>query len=377
MKRLNKILPCLLALAMLLALAALPVSAAYVTDESTFTPVGRVEMVWDAEASAHLDVTDGDMSDWANAGYSFNTIMPENMVSWVGGSDTELDPGMPENWSISTYFVADPDYLYIGFYTVDDRFVYASNGAIYDGDAFQLSVDFGGLLGDLLEADPDSMANQSNIFYSFACVEDGAPLIIVRQNSDNDGVMPADEAEGAAMKTQDGWSAEFRISWQQLFDDFAWKAWAEDTQFYFGPDNDFYINCALYYISRNDESRAPAWAACTGNGPLVWTPEDSGIKLVLPYAEDRQMNCTGITNIKPEPTEAPETEAPTAAPETEAPETEAPATEAPTATEAPETEAPATEAPAAADEGCGSVMSFGAVAVLTAAAAGVALKKKH
>ena len=103
----KKLFVCLLSAIMLLTCISLPVSASYVTDAETFNPVGRVEMVWDANASEHLDVTDGDMSDWADAGYSFVTIMPENMVSWVGNSDTELDPGMPENWSISTYFVAD------------------------------------------------------------------------------------------------------------------------------------------------------------------------------------------------------------------------------------------------------------------------------
>ena len=376
MRHLRKTWVCLLALAMLLTLSALPVSAGYVTSEDTFTPVGRVEMVWDADAAKRLDVTDGDMSDWANAGYSFNTIMPENMVSWVGSSDSNPDSGMPANWSISTYFVADADYLYIGFYTVDDQFAYASNGAIYDGDAFQFSVDFGGLLGDIIESDPESVSGQSNIFYSFACVEDGAPLIIVRQCSDNDGVMPEDQAVGAAMKTTDGWSAEFRISWQQMFDDFEWKAWADESRFYFGPDNDFYINCALYYISRDQKGGAPTWAACSGNGELTWTPRDSGIKLVLPFAEDRQMNCTGITNIKPEPTE-PVTEAPTEPETTEAP-TEAP-TE-PETTEAP-TEVP-TEAPTTSPEtepakgGCASSALASAV-MLTACAAAVALKKKN
>lgn len=374
MRRMRKTWICLLALTMILTLAALPVSAGYVTDEDTFTPVGRVEMVWDAKASEHLDVTDGDMSDWANAGYSFNVIMPENMFSWVGGSDDNPDAGMPKNWSISTYFIADADYLYIGFYTVDDKFVYAANGPGYDGDAFQFSVDFGGLLGKIIEEDPDSVSGQSNIFYSFACVEDGAPLTIVRQNSDNDGVMPEDQAIGSAMKTSDGWSAEFRISWQQLFDDFAWKAWAEDTKFYFGPDNDFYINCALYYISRDDESRVPTWAACSGNGELTWTPRDSGIKLVLPYAEDRQMNCSGVTNIKPEPTEPP-TEVPTEPETTEVP-TEAPTevpTEAPTETP---TEAP-TSAPETEPEGSGCASSaLASVFVLSACIAAVALKKK-
>lgn len=63
------------------------------------------------------------------------------------------------------------------------------------------------------------------------------------------------------------------------------------------------------------------------------------------------------------------TEAPTEA-KTEAPETEAPATEAPGAN----VTEPTTEAPE--EEGCGSVIGFGAVAVMAAAAAVVALKKK-
>ena len=387
----KKLFVCLLSAIMLLTCISLPVSASYVTDAETFNPVGRVEMVWDANASEHLDVTDGDMSDWADAGYSFVTIMPENMVSWVGNSDTELDPGMPENWSISTYFVADADYLYVGFYTVDDKFIYADNGAIYNGDAFQVSVDFGGLLGQIIEEDPESFTNQSNVFYSFSCVEDGAPLVFVRQCSDNDGVMSEEEVAGAARKTNDGWSAEFRMSWQQLYDDFAWKAYADGVTFEYGPDHDFYINCALYYISRDDESRAPIWAACTGTGETVTsTPADSGIKLVLPYAEDRHLNCTGITNISDseneESTAAPETEAATVAPETKDPETTAePETEAPD-TDATDTDAAIDtnggEGTAAntdtekTDGGCSSVVGFGAVAVLAAAAAFVALKKK-
>ena len=62
------------------------------------------------------------------------------------------------------------------------------------------------------------------------------------------------------------------------------------------------------------------------------------------------------------------TEAPTEE-KTEAPETEAPATQA------PETQAPDNQETEPAKSGCGSVIGFGAVAVLAAAAAAVALKK--
>ncbi len=83
---------------------------------------------------------------------------------------------------------------------------------------------------------------------------------------------------------------------------------------------------------------------------------------------------------------AAETEAPadeTEAPATEAPATEAPATEAP-ATEAPATEAPATTAPTTAptqvpaeeESGCGSVIASGAAVLVVMAAAFVLRKRK-
>ena len=87
-----------------------------------------------------------------------------------------------------------------------------------------------------------------------------------------------------------------------------------------------------------------------------------------------------ITRLAMDPvTEAPETEAPEA-PETEAPagnETEAPAgneTQAPAGNETNAPEGNETEAPA--KKGCGGVIGMGAVAILAAAAAAVALKKK-
>lgn len=67
-------------------------------------------------------------------------------------------------------------------------------------------------------------------------------------------------------------------------------------------------------------------------------------------------------------TEAPETQAP----ETDAPETQAPETQAP----AVDTKAPEQTTEPAGKSGCGSVIGFGAIAVVAAAAAAVVLKKK-
>jgi hypothetical protein len=400
----KKILAIVMTFAMLLSLGAVVASAAEVppvswtpgnfavADAADFTPVGEVKITWDAEAGKKLDLSDGDMADWAAAGYNMITIDAANMVSWVGGAAGEVDPGMPEGWNISTYFVADADYLYIGFYVTDPAFAYGTAGA-YNGDAFQVCIDFGGKLGQVVVEDPDRVTNPKNIFYSFSCVSDGAPLEIMRQESDQDGWLSeanGDGVKGAAAKTETGWAAEFALSWQQMYDDYVWKAWEEDPKIYVGSDEILPLNigCALYYLDRSETSGAINWAAGTSNGQLLeddvtpgvsWTCYDNGIKAKLEYEEGITFNCTGIVVLPTSETTPEETEKPTEE-ETEAPTdevTEAPTeekTEAPT--DAPATDAPATDAPTEpAEGGCGSVIGFSAIAVLAAAAAAVALKK--
>ena len=131
----KKIFAIVMTVAMLLSIGSVVTSAAEVppvswtpgnfavADSADFTPVGEVKITWDADAGKKLDLSDGDMADWAAAGYNMITIDAANMVSWVGGAAGEVDPGMPEGWSISTYFVADADYLYIGFYVTDPEFL--------------------------------------------------------------------------------------------------------------------------------------------------------------------------------------------------------------------------------------------------------------
>ena len=397
----KKILAIVMTFAMLLSLGAVVASAAEVppvswtpgnfavADAADFTPVGEVKITWDAEAGKKLDLTDGDMADWAAAGYNMITIDAANMVSWVGGAAGEVDPGMPEGWNISTYFVADADYLYIGFYVTDPEFTYINAGDYHSGDAFQVCIDFGGKLGEVVVNDPDRVTNPKNIFYSFGCAADGAPLEIMRQESDQDGWLSeanGDGVKGAAAKTESGWAAEFALSWQRMYDDYLWKAWEEDKKIYVGSDEllPLKIGCALYYLDNGGSK----WAAGTSNGQLLeddvtpgvsWTCYDNGIQAKLEYEEGITFNCEGIvvlpiTETTPEETEAPtdeETEAPTDE-ATEAPTEEK--TEAPT--DAPATDAPATDAPTEpAEGGCGSVIGFSAIAVLAAAAAAVALKK--
>ena len=400
----KKIFAIVMTVAMLLSLGAVVASAVEVppvawtpgnfavADPSDFTPVGEVKITWDAEAGKKLDLSDGDMADWAAAGYNMITIDAANMVSWVGGAAGEVDPGMPEGWNISTYFVADADYLYIGFYVTDPNFAYINAGDYHSGDSFQVCIDFGGKLGEVVVNDPDRVTNPKNIFYSFGCSADGAPLEIMRQESDQDGWLSeanGDGVKGAAAKTETGWAAEFALSWNQMYNDYLWKAWEEDKKIYVGSDEllPLKIGCALYYLDCTETGSGTKWAAGTSNGQLLeddvtpgvsWTCYDNGIQAKLEYEEGITFNCEGIvvlpiTETTPEETTAEET----TAEETEAPTTAAPETEAPTdpATEAPTTADTTAEATEDGKDGCGSVIGFGVIAVLAAAAAAVALKK--
>ena len=379
----------LLSMGTVLASAELPADVSftpggYSADAADFTPAGDFAITWDPEASSKLDLTDGDMADWAAAGYNMVTIDASNMIYWV-----KDDVGVPEGWQISTYFVADSEWFYIGFFVTDPAFTYGATGNYQHGDAFQVCIDFGGRLGDMLKTDPDNLGNKKNIFYSFGCIADGAPIEIMRQESDNDAWITeanGDGVKGAARATESGWSAEFALSWQQLYDDYSWKSW-EDPNIYIGGDQKLplKIGCCLYYLDRSEANGALHWAAGSTNGivddegvPQVsWTAYDNGLNLALEYVEGMTFACDKIIalpiteTIPPETTAEETTEAPTE-PATKAPETQAPTTDAPATTTAAGTTA--TTEPAKG--GCGAVVGFGVVAVLTAAAAVVALKKK-
>ena len=394
----KKIFAIVLTFAMLLSLGAVAASAltsdeipgvsfapgGYSGEAEDFSSLGTVKITWDAKAGEKLDLSDGDMADWAAAGYNMVTLDVNNMIYWVKDG-----AGVPAGWQIQTYFVADADYLYIGFYVTDPSHKTGVSGNYQSGDSFQVCIDFGGLMSKTLATDPDVLSNPKNIFYSFCNIGgEGTPIEIMRQESDNNMWLTeanGDGVKGTTKTTETGWCAEFAMSWQMMYDDYVWKAWAEDPKVYVGSDQHLPLNvgCCLYYLDRSADSDTLNWAAGSTNGitnsdgtPMVsWSAYDNGINLELDWTEDITFNCTGIvvmplTETTPEETEKPTEEETTAAP-TEAPtETEAPSEEA--TTEAP-TEAPTeTEAPAG---GCGSVIGFSAIAVLAAAAAAVALKK--
>ena len=278
-----------------------------------FAPVGDITVAWRPDISGTIDLTDGDLSDWYATDLTRTNISADNMISWVQNVP-------PVDFKITSFAAADSDYFYLAFDIVDDDFAYGASGSVYDGDALQLTLDLGGKLGDLYERDPDVLIGPKNIFYSFSCVEDGAPIQIMRQESDQDGLLSeanGDGVKGAARKTELGWSVELALSWEQLYDDYSWKAW-DESKIYLGTDQalSLRLEACLYYLDRAETGGDIQWAAGTTNGltddagnPVVsWTVYDNSITWTVPYQYDMSFSCGGFVIISGYETIAPETE---------------------------------------------------------------------
>lgn len=371
-----------------------------------FAPLGDVTVAWMPDLTDAVDLTDGDLLDWYHAGIPGRVVTQNHMIAWV----TEGN-GQPIQCKMTMFTAADPDYLYLAFDVVDSDFVFAADASAYNGDAIQLALDFGGLLKEKLEKEPDILSNHHSIFYSFACLSDGAPLQIMRQESDQDTLLAeanGDGVKGAARKTEDGWSVELALSWQLLCDDYGWKAWEENPKVYIGSDEEIplKLGLCLSYLNRTGTDGEITWAAATAKGwtngegtPLVsWTPYDSGATLILPWEEGMHINCTGVISIPVFETAVPQTDPPETEPPYDPPVEDVPDTEVATVypyIPEPETEIKYEEweetirdAAESLDEeaelnailekyGCASVAGVGSLTALMAlAAAAYALKKK-
>lgn len=381
---------------------------AWGTSADDFQQVGDLEITWDPDVSKKIKL-DGDMSDWADAGYTVYEISPRNLVSWVGAVDAD--------WKMSCYFVADGTALYVGFYITDSSVAFASSADGYtSGDSFQIAFDWGRNIGDYLDAYPDDLSDNEakDIFYSFGMVKDGdaiAPLKFMRQECGStrtglvyDGVEdPGENNEftgmrGAANTTETGWCAEFSVDWARLSDDSKDKLYDLYAEKFYrdakiGPAQELKIGCSLYCLNSSETGKM-TWAAGTMKGTtgedgapqVTWTAKDDGVNLVLKYQEGMSFaENSGITILGVDETEGTrdlgtETESATE------PATDAP-TDVPTDTQTEPASSDVTTKATGSDSattasgeksGCSSVIGMGAVAVLmTAAAAAVALKKKN
>ena len=367
-------------------------------DAEAFAPVGDVTIAWRPDISGTVNLTDGDLADWYATDLERTNITPHNMVSWVQ-NETVTD------FKITSFAAADSDYLYLAFDIVDDDFVYNTEDVIIGGDTIQLSIDFGGMMKKTLENEPDVLSNPKGIFYTFFCKSDGAPIRIMRQESDQDGWLTeanGDGVKGAARKTENGWSAEIALSWQLMYDDYVWKAWAEDPMVYIGSEQHLplQVSACLYYVNYGEDGEIQ-WAAGTtrpwlndeGAPCVSWTAYDNGITWTLPYSSDVSINCTGVRPIyvfyPSTETLPPETEPPYDPPVEET-ETVTAAVDLPLWTETlpPEVEETLRDVAESLDKedelnavlakyGCTAVVSLGSLTVLvTVAAAAFVIRKK-
>ncbi len=373
----------------------------------TFAPVGNIAVQWVADAAEKIEF-DGNMEEWMN--YDQHDIGLNNLVTWVdnGLANGGTTSSAPANFGITSYFLADADYLYVGFFITDDNVQIGKEANKYntDGDAFQLAVDFGGALARLIENDfaaYDKLPSQSKqmVFYSFDLDNaDGAELNICLQNhsqtateflneSNSDG-----KVKGYGKATEQGWCAEFALSWEMMYEHYLYKTDYRDTNpIYIGGDDNqaLEVGIGLYYLN-NQDGNGISWAAGTASGILVseanpapavtWSPIDCAIELQLSYNDGMEINCSGIEILGAGETEPPLA---TLAPNEDVTDPEedgdnttaAPENDTTAAPEADTTAAPSDETKAPAEgDGCASVMGLGAVAILAAAAAAVALKKK-
>ena len=323
----KKLTVWILLCALLLSMGAVAAAAAELPNVSwtpgtyageSFAPLGNMPLEWAPDFAEHMNINDGDLGDWYGGSFAQTSVSPENMVSWVGDKS-----GIPANWGMSVFCAADPTYLYMAFDVTDNSFTYGTDAATYNGDAIQLGIDFGGLLRKYIEKDPDVLTNNHCIYYSFSCIEDGAPLVISRQDSDQDGCLSepnGDPVKGAARKTEKGWSVELALSLELLFDDYRWKAWDDGARIYLGTDEHLglEIGLTMSYLNRETPGGNILWAAAATNGTtdsagipqISWTPYDNGSTLILEYQEGMHFDCGDIVIVTGLETTAPETEPP-------------------------------------------------------------------
>lgn len=362
----KKIFAMLVVVAMLASLCALHVCA--VTEEE-FLPFGEVEGQYDNDLSKKIKL-DGDVSDWQEGGFQKYEIDQYNLDAWLG----QVDP----NWSIDMWFGADSEYLYIAFKINDADVDAVEDGNQYNngmGDAFQIQIDFNGWCGD-------SEAFERAVFYSFNLQEDETVEIAVQHiESDSDAtfnyVLSSDdenpEVLGKTKKIENGWCAEFALSWQTLYNHAAEKFsnFGEKIP-EFTPGEETKLNLLVCYLNCEDGQIAGAWGTSAALGSLGggdgWYPEGAGMWLIL----------KGTGDIAVETTEAPTTEEPT-----EAPTDDDVTDETPTDDGKPEDEA--TTAPEGGEEqtteapkksGCGSVVALPAVALVAVLGVAFVAKKK-
>ena len=234
-------------------------------------------------------VLDGDLSDWQ---------MYSDLWAPCVFDASNLDPWVGEvgDKGFTMYTTSDMNYVYFAFDVRDDDVQFSDDG-LYNGDAFQIQIDFSGWAAD-------TEAFYRAIFYSFGLQEDGtvdvtvqcimddaASSIDYKMGSDDEEAWREGEIKGITKKKDDGsgWIAEYAVSWETLYRDITQKL---ESQGEFVPDfmpgkdevKLHMLICYLDHATNGDGSDAGivgAWGTpqvrdSLGNG-AGWYPENAGV----------------------------------------------------------------------------------------------------
>ena len=380
-KNMKKILTWGLCVVMLISVFSVCAFAADEEAPAGWAAFGDITITYDSELSSKITF-DGQFNDWTEAGIKSNEIDALNMQAWTGT--------MPDDFSITTYFAADAEYLYIAFNITDSTKSIAPSSeteGTYGFDAFQIQLDFN-------EKFAAEEAFDRAVFYSFARREDGQMAVTVNESDANDGVYWAGQeydgvvyVKGACTELANGWGAELALSWQMLynqaFDKLEWNGFSTDGfELNLGPNTELKLGALVCYLDRqhveNDDGTTAeelVFAAGTieeygqmSDASTGFWPESAGIILKVISDED-----VAISVETKEPTTEAPTEEPTTAPEGESDTSEDDDDET---TEAPTTAGTSEETDAPEESGCKSVAGIGAIAIVSALGAAVVIKKR-
>ncbi len=270
-------------------------TAEYWSEDETFvdewTEQDTTEIYWETEVPP-IDpmpslqgvlTMDGDLSDWHANGwinYWWAHYDRDTLDAWVG----ELS----EDDGFTMLVTCDLEYVYLAFDVNDNTIRYSENGT-YNGDAFQIQLDLGGLCGQ-------AGVFERGVFYSFGLQEDGSAHVTVQCIASDaaasvDYVMSTqDDAEGGLMgatvvrEDGSGWIAEIAIPWMVLLNDITAKLGLENmNDLRIDSDNIKAVMLVCYLNQDPDGMITGAWGTANEKGALIngegWYPENGGIRL--------------------------------------------------------------------------------------------------
>lgn len=237
-------------------------------------------------------ILDGDLSDWDALGFVTTFFDANNLDAWYGevGNDNGFTLRM----------ASDNRYVYFAFDVTDYELLYSDDDT-YNGDAFQIQIDFNGWVAS-------SQAFDRAVFYSFGLQRDGTMNVTVqcirddsassidyKMASDDDSDWREGEIIGVTcVKSDDtGWTAEFAISWETLYGDVAEKLESVEENMpgiNLGYDS-VDLNMLICYIDREktEDGVIGAWGTSNAMGALAsgegWYPENAGVIAFLNPAD--------------------------------------------------------------------------------------------